>query len=381
VNPALDARKEAMGAISGRKHLVILSPGSGPTMRQIENPVSPVKTVERKRCPVFVMGCHRSGTNLLYDTLLSAGNFAVYRGYLPVHEVLIPRFGKLDDLENRKKLLRVWLHSKGFRRSELDPGFLRTKILEECRNGGDFIRIHMDEIARSQNVDRWAVYDPDAALHLPEIKADIPECLFVHIIRDGRDIAVSLKKMGGFNPFPWDRQNRSLSETALYWQWFVRKGREHGRTIPSDYLEIHYEDLILDPRNVLRALGEFIDHDLDYDRIQNAKLGRLRESNSSFRADNEQRANPIGRWKEKLSREEVAQLEALIGECLEEFGYTRSLPQAERGRGFRHSLLNRFYPAMLNAKLLMKTRTPLGRFSNLSVLELENNPNSNATSG
>lgn len=350
-------------------------------MHQLEKSVSPVKAIERKRCPVFVMGCHRSGTNLLYDTLLSAGSFAIYRGYLPVHQLLIPRFGKLDDLENRKKLLQVWFRSKGFRRSELDPVSLRKRILEECRNGGDFIRIHMDEIARSQNVYRWAVYDPDAALHLPEIKADIPECLFVHIIRDGRDIAVSLKKMGGYTPLPWTRENRSLSETALYWQWFVRKGREHGRTIASDYLEIHYEELILEPRKVLRVVGEFIDHDLDYDRIQNAKLGRLRESNSSFRQENEQRGNPIGRWKEKLSREEVAELEALIGECLEEFGYTRSLPQAERGSGFRHSLLNRIYPAMLDAKLLMKTRTPLGRFSNLSVLELESDENSKATAG
>ena len=145
-------------------------------MQQIENSVCSARTVERKRCPVFVMGCHRSGTNLLYDTLLSAGNFAIYRGYLPVHELLIPRFGKLDDLENRKKLLQVWFRSKGFRRSELDPVSLRKRILEECRTGGDFIRIHMDEIARSQNVYRWAVYDPDAALHLPEIKADIPEC-------------------------------------------------------------------------------------------------------------------------------------------------------------------------------------------------------------
>ena len=52
---------------------------------------------ERKRRPVFVMGCHRSGTNLLYDILLSAGGFAVYRGYLPVYEILLPRFGSLRE--------------------------------------------------------------------------------------------------------------------------------------------------------------------------------------------------------------------------------------------------------------------------------------------
>ena len=50
---------------------------------------------QRKSSPVFVMGCHRSGTNLLYDMLLSSGGFALYRGYLPIYKVLVPRFGRI----------------------------------------------------------------------------------------------------------------------------------------------------------------------------------------------------------------------------------------------------------------------------------------------
>jgi len=60
------------------------------------------------------MGCHRSGTNLLYDTLLSAGGFAVYRGYLPVYKMFIPVFGKLDKLENRRKMMESWLREVCF---------------------------------------------------------------------------------------------------------------------------------------------------------------------------------------------------------------------------------------------------------------------------
>src|SRR5579872_1636455 len=48
------------------------------------------RPMARSQCPVFVMGCHRSGTNFLYDTLLSAGGFAIYRGYLPVYKILTP---------------------------------------------------------------------------------------------------------------------------------------------------------------------------------------------------------------------------------------------------------------------------------------------------
>jgi hypothetical protein len=324
----------------------------------------------RSQAPVFVMGCHRSGTNLLYDTLLSAGGFAVYRGYLPVYKMLIPRFGKLDKRASREKLLQAWLQSKGFRRSGLDADFVRERVLNDCTNGGDFIRITMDEITRRQNARRWASYDPDAVLHVPVIKAEIPEAIFVHILRDGRDIALSLKKMGGFRPFPWDRKQLGLLETAIYWEWMVRRGREHGSQIPADYIEIHYENLVSKPDEVLRQLGSFIDHDLDYDRIQQTALGRISESNSSFRAEpKELQGNPVNRWKEKLTPEEIAQLEATIGGALREFGY--DLTGTAVDTSLKRRWMRSFYSSLLDTKLFLKTRTPFGRFASLSALEMD----------
>ncbi|MCU1295974.1 MAG: hypothetical protein JWO91_252 [Acidobacteriaceae bacterium] len=322
------------------------------------------------------MGCHRSGTNLLYDTLLSAGGFAVYRGYIPVYKVLVPRFGGLDNAENRKKIMQVWLRSKGFRRSGLDAAKLTEKVLADCRTGGDFVRINMDEIAQEQGVTRWAMYDPDSLLHMPRIKAEIPQALFVHIIRDGRDIALSLKKMGEFRPFPWNPRAGSLRETALYWEWMVRTGQHYGRAFSADYIEIHYEDLVSDPRATLNKLGQFIDHDLDYDRIQTTGLGRLRESNSSFRGEAAANstlatAKPAGRWKERLSREEVSGLEALVGDCLEDVGYELATSAKERKPGLREAWMRSIYPTYLSTKFFLKMKSPIGRWANLSVLELE----------
>ncbi len=332
----------------------------------------------RKRSPVFVMGCHRSGTNLLYDMLLSAGGFAIYRGSLPVFETLIPRFGSMENRGNREKLLQTWLRSKGFRRTGLDAEPLSSRILNDCRSGGDFIRIVMDAVAESQGVTRWAAYDPDNVLHVARLKASIPNALFLHIIRDGRDIALSLKKMGGFSPLPWDRsETNSLVATALYWEWMVRNGRDHGHRFPADYLEIHYEELTTNPRDVLQKVGTFLDHDLDYDRIQSAGLGRLSETNSSFREEAEQnhdKINPLGRWKERLSRSDVAAIEAAVGECLEETGYALSLPEAERRPGIRQSAKRALYTNYFNTKMWLKLNTAAGRRVNLSVLELENEP-------
>src|SRR5258708_37649112 len=131
------------------------------------------------------MGCHRSGTNLLYDTLLSSGGFAVYRGYLPVYKMLIPRFGNFARIENRKRAMEAWIRGKGFGRAGLNAEELTARVVDECRTGGDFIRTVMSEVARSQKAARWAVYDPDNLLYIPSIKADLPDALFIHIIRDG----------------------------------------------------------------------------------------------------------------------------------------------------------------------------------------------------
>ena len=337
----------------------------------------PTATVtDRKHAPVFVMGCHRSGTNLLYDMLLSSGGFAIYRGFLPIYKILIPRFGSMEIRGNREKILKTWLRSKGFRRTGLDAETLSARILDECRNGGDFIRVVMDSVARAQQADRWAVYDPDNVLHVERVKRDIPNALFVHIIRDGRDIALSLKKMGGFTPLPWDReQTHSLVATALYWEWMIHQGRSHGRKFPDDYIEIRYEDLITQPQQTLNRLGSFIDHDLDYGRIQQAGLGRLSETNSSFREEGaKEKINPLGRWKERLSQTEVAAIEATVGDCLQENGYELSLSTDERRRSLRQSWMRSMYPTFLGGKLWMKLHTPVGRLANMSALELEDEP-------
>jgi len=329
--------------------------------------------------PVFVMGCHRSGTNLLYDTLQSSGGFAVYRAYLPVYEALLPRFGDFASARNRKELMKVWLRSKLFQRSGLDAAQIEARILAECRTGGDFIRIIMGEIARSQNAARWAAYDPDNVLYVREIKRDIPGALFVHIIRDGRDIAVTLTKMGGLRPLPWDKSKARLA-TALYWQWMVRKGRENGQAAPSDYYEVHYEDLVLKPAETLAKLGEFLEHDLNYDRIQTAGIGRVSDPNSSFKSEAQaQASNPIGRWKTMLSANELTEIEALIGQTLRQVGYPTQT--ADSSVSLHAKMMAAVYGPFFEAKLWMKSHTLLGRLTNIDSMEIEDPAPDNVAAG
>jgi hypothetical protein len=322
----------------------------------------------RSKAPVFVLGCPRSGTTVLYHMLLSAGNFAVYRAESNVFSVLQPRFGDLRLERNRRELLQYWLKSKLFQVSGLDASAIRDKILRDCHGAGDFLRIVMEETARVQGVARWADSTPDHLLYMRDIKREIPDALFVHIIRDGRDVALSYAKQGWAYPFPWDR-NQQLAVAGLYWEWIVRKGRKFGRELGRDYCEVHYEDLVEKPRETLLSLSEFVGQELDYDHIQRVGVGSVSQPNSSFSSGRDFR--PVGRWAQQMTGPQLANFEALVGSFLAERGY-RLATSAKLGATearFRASYLPWF-----NLRHWLKSRTPLGRLSSIERMEISGAP-------
>jgi hypothetical protein len=270
---------------------------------------------------------------------------------------------------DRRDLMDYWLKSMLFRASGLDAVQIEAKIMDKCRSGGDFLRLVMEEMARVQGVARWADCTPDHLLYMEEIKRQIPDALFIHIIRDGRDVALSYVKQGWSHPLPWDRHER-LGVAGLYWSWAVRKGREEGRRLGADYQEVHFEELNANPRETLLRLGGFIDHDLDYDRIQHASIGSVSQPNSSFAGESGGTFNPVARWKTKMSSEEIAAFEELIGDSLRELGYT-PVSETKRRTSLRAVRLRTTYLAMFEAKHWLRTNTPLGRFVRLERIEME----------
>jgi hypothetical protein len=277
---------------------------------------------ERRRAPVFVLGSPRSGTTLLYDMLLSAGGFAVYLAESNVFNLLAPRFGDLSSRANRERLLEAWLGSKLYRGSGVEAEQVRQRILRDCRNAGDFLRIVMDEICVLQGVPRWAENSPEGMLYLPLIKQLIPDALVVHIIRDGRDVANSLGQLRYVRPFPWE-QRYSVIGCGLYWEWIVHQGRRFGRSLGGDYMEVHFEELLAHPQETLDQIGRFIDQPLDYETIQRVAYGSVSKPNTSFRTQGPNaRFNPVGRWKTSFSADELERFEGLVGNTLQELGYS-----------------------------------------------------------
>jgi sulfotransferase family protein len=319
-------------------------------------------TKDRSKAPVFVLGCGRSGTTLLYHMILSAGNFAVYRAESNILNQLEPRFGDLSVRRNREKAVDAWIDSKLFRRSGLDVGEIREKILSDCDSGGSFLRIFMEEICRKQGVERWADCTPEHLLHIPRIKQAIPDALIIHIIRDGRDVALSTGKLGYIRRAWWDKSPIEMV-CGIYWEWMIQRGREYGRQLGADYTEVRFDDVVTNPRPTLARLGEFIGQELDYDRIQKVGIGSVSDPNTSFRGNSQDgNFNPVGRWKSGYTAENLAMLEGLIGGTLIDLGF--ELETKDRRRLERPDLhmMRGAYRAWFDFKFSMKTDTPFGKY-------------------
>jgi hypothetical protein len=290
--------------------------------------------------------------------LLSSGGFAVYLAESNVFNVLAPSSGDLSNRENRKKLLQVWLGSKLYRASGLDAREVERQVLEQCRNAGDFLRIVMDGITRKQGAWRWAENSPEGILRLPLIKQQIPEALVIHIIRDGRDVAMSLHHTRYLKPFPW--QDRiSLTGAGVYWEWIVEQGRRYGRELGPDYLEVHFEDLVSTPRALLNKISGFIEHALDYDRILEAGYGSVSRPNTSFRSESPEKFNPVGRWKKGFSADQLRRFESMVGRTLTDLDYelAGNAHRMNSEQRVTRAIYRRYFDAKLRLKTLPLTRT------------------------
>jgi hypothetical protein len=274
---------------------------------------------------------------------------------------LEPRFGDLSVARHKRALLDAWYRSPLFTKTGLTAEEIEPLVMEKCGNGGDFLRLFMEAIGRRQGTERWADCTPEHLLYLERIKKTIPDALIVHVVRDGRDVSLSLEKQGWIRPFEWDR-GHTLEVAALYWDWIVRRGRAVGRRFEQDYLEVRYEELVRDPRGCMNLLSDFIEQKLDYDLIEKVGIGSLQNPNTSFSDDLRSGAfDPVGRWKNHLSEERQATIDALVGSTLESLAYSAN-GACRNSR--RHASLQRMrflYDAYFSTKFFMKTKTWLGR--------------------
>ena len=316
--------------------------------------------------PIFVVGSPRSGTTLLYHLLISAGGVAVYRFEVQIFHYLAPMFGNFRTQRQRERFLRAWLPSEMFLRSGLDAREMSGRFLDECRSAGDCQRIFMDSIAAAQRAQRWADCTPENVLHMDKIQSTFPDALFIHMIRDGRDVALSLARQRWIRPFPWDR-NRPFVPAGIYWAWIL-ENRAQGHGLAPRYLEVHYRDLVQQPEETLSKISSFTDHPLDYERIQQVRMGTVDVPNTSFDQELDSgQFKSVDRWRSCRKRD-LAVIESLIGPQLSMMGY--ELETHESHLVGRNEKLNcALYRTVFEQRRRLRTHTLLGEwFSNRNIL-------------
>ncbi len=152
---------------------------------------------------------------------------------------------------------------------------------------------------------RWGDETPEAGLHIPDIARLLPEAHFIHVIRDGRDAAVSVRPLhlapGG-----------SMGEVAEGWRRHVEAARSAGPATDR-YLEVRYEDLVPRPEAALREVCAFVDLPFDARQLECDRRAPEPLLEHGGRVDAGERM--------EMTEAERAEFEEVAGPLLRELGY------------------------------------------------------------
>ena len=133
-----------------------------------------------------------------------------------------------------------------------------------------------------------------------------PDARFIHIVRDGRDVARSCIGMGWAGNV-WTGVKRWIEAEELWVQL--------SQSLPTEQqIEITYETLISEPVDTLKRLCKFIGIPYDQKMMTYAQTTTYDIPDPKF----------IGQWQRKLSDREIQLVESQIADMLVERGYEPS---------------------------------------------------------
>ncbi len=276
--------------------------------------------------PFFIVGVHRSGTTLLRYMLNSSP-----RIYIPPESDFIPRFfGRAlrrpdSQLLNQplapeqvEKLLHIIFTRYRFVRAWQGPP-PDPALFGPRPTPADFLDTLYRRYAAQQGAVRWGDKTPIYTSYLPLLDALFPQARFVHIIRDGRDVALSaLDTWGAKEP------HVDIYFTARNWVRRVTAAQAAGvRLGPGRYREVRYEALTTTPEEVLLELCAFLDEPYTPDMARPHELARREVPAGSFHDPVRRPPAPdrIGRWQREMSPADRRLFEALAGPTLAHLGY------------------------------------------------------------
>jgi hypothetical protein len=286
---------------------------------------------------LFIVGCPRSGTTLLQRLVDAHPQIAV-----TPETHWIPRWfhgkvgkGVTSDGRATKKLLRKLVGYPRFLELGVDPRELKRMVKGGRQTTYDqFISRAYDLYGQQRGKPVVGDKTPGYARELPTLHLLWPSARFIHLIRDGRDVCLSI--------LSWERAKsweagegaarfRTWAEdpvgtAALWWEWHVRLAREAGKQLGSGlYYELRYESLVANPTHECQSLCEFLSVPYDEQMM-------LSYHERAMAGPGEDAKHPwmpitpgLRDWQSQMSHEAVERFEALAGTMLDELGYHRAV--------------------------------------------------------
>lgn len=197
----------------------------------------------------FIVGVGRSGTTLLRLMLDAHPELTI-----PPETHFLPKAANVCNRAATPDLhwafCEVLTSSVTWNYFGLDEETLERRVANvEPFDTGEALRTFYQLYAERFEKPRWGDKTPLYVRKMRLIQSLLPEARFIHVIRDGRDVALS-------NIPLWFGPN-SIEEAAHWWQNWIREAREQSQGLDA-YLEIRYEDLVLDTVPTLKKVCDFI---------------------------------------------------------------------------------------------------------------------------
>lgn len=298
---------------------------------------------------MFVVGCPRSGTTLLQRMLDNHPDLTVANDTHFIPRALPGERAPTDPPLTTELLERV-LAYKRFGRLGVEVVAAR-RLAEGALTYAELVSRLYDEVARRDGK-RWAgEKTPDYGRHLALLHALFPWAPVLHIVRDGRDVALSTLEWATPEKGPgrfalW--ASEPVAVCALWWRWQISTAHRDGQAMGSaSYREVRYEDLLADPAVVMGELLTFVGL-APTDLVLRYHEGRVddRPGLSAKRAWLPP-TKGLRDWSTSMAPADVELFEALAGDVLDRFGYRRASGPPSAGIARRADACRRWWDTEL----------------------------------
>jgi Sulfotransferase family len=167
----------------------------------------------------------------------------------------LPQYGSLEVDENLNRLIDAILKERWFKRSHKFNAFQATReeIMASVqeRSYAGLLDGLFSLFANKIGVQRWGDKTPGYIHQMDVIYKLFPQAQYVYLVRDGRDVALSLRHIN-FGP-------KNMYCAAHDWAETVRAGDRFAETLPpSQLLSLRYEDLLADPVATFKQIGSYL---------------------------------------------------------------------------------------------------------------------------